>query len=144
MDRCAIVDDVVNFLPQLLPVFVVNAKSLDELIGELPEKYQSANLGTLGSAEQLTVFLTGATGFLGAFLVRDILERTARNVRLIAHVRGVKESGAALERLRRSLKGYGLWKDEWTGRLSTVVGDLSKSNLGIDDENWTDAPLWMT
>ena len=112
------------------------AKSLDELIGELPEKYQSANLETLGSAEQLTVFLTGATGFLGAFLVRDILERTARNVRLIAHVRGVKESGAALERLRRSLKGYGLWKDEWTGRLSTVVGDLSKTNLGIDDENW--------
>ncbi|KAL2157963.1 hypothetical protein VTH06DRAFT_4772 [Thermothelomyces fergusii] len=112
------------------------AKSLDELLHRLPEKYQSADGETLASAEQLTIFLTGATGFLGSYLVRDILDRTARSVRLIAHVRGVKDPAAALSRLRRSLQGYGLWKEEWGGRLGAVVGDLSKPQLGIDDATW--------
>ena len=112
------------------------AKSLDELIAQLPTKYQTADLDALNSAQELTVFLTGATGFLGSYLVKEILDRTARSVKLIAHVRGAKEPSAALERLRRSLQSYGLWKKEWTGRLSAVVGDLSQSQLGIDDATW--------
>ncbi|KAK3309855.1 uncharacterized protein B0T15DRAFT_16277 [Chaetomium strumarium] len=112
------------------------AKSLDELLRQLPETFLSADAETLASAENLTIFLTGATGFLGSYLLRDVLDRTARNVKLIAHVRGVKEPSAALARLQRSLQGYGLWKDEWAGRLSAVVGDLSKAQLGIDDATW--------
>lgn len=112
------------------------AQSLDELLGQLPEKYQTADPAALDSAETLTIFLTGATGFLGSYLVRDILDRTSRNVKLISHVRGVKESGAALERLRRSLQSYGLWKDAWTDRISAVVGDLSQPQLGLDEATW--------
>ncbi|KAL2137283.1 hypothetical protein VTI74DRAFT_5014 [Chaetomium olivicolor] len=112
------------------------SKSLDELLQQLPAKYQSADPETLATAEKLTIFLTGATGFLGSYLVQDILERTARSVKLIAHVRGVKDPSAALARLQRSLQGYGLWKEEWAGRLSAVVGDLSKPQLGIDDATW--------
>ncbi|KAK3335904.1 hypothetical protein B0T19DRAFT_364497 [Cercophora scortea] len=112
------------------------AQSLDELVNQLPAKYQSADLEIIGSSEQLTIFLTGATGFLGSYLVKDILDRTARNVKLVAHVRGVKDPAAALARLRRSLQGYGLWKDEWLARLSAVVGDLSQPQLGIDDATW--------
>lgn len=110
------------------------AKSLDELTSQLPDKYQTADLE--GASGKLTIFLTGATGFLGSYLVKDILDRTSRDVKLIAHVRGVKDSTAALQRLRRSLQGYGLWSDDWQGRLSAVVGDLSKPQLGIDDSTW--------
>lgn len=112
------------------------AKSLDELLHQLPAKYQSASLENLDSAKQVTVFLTGATGFLGSYLIRDVMERISRNLKLVAHVRGVKDSSAALARLKRSLQSYGLWKDEWAGRLSAVVGDLSKPQLGIDDATW--------
>ncbi|KAK4116809.1 large subunit of L-aminoadipate-semialdehyde dehydrogenase [Canariomyces notabilis] len=112
------------------------SKSLDELLHQLPAKYQSADTVALSSTEQLTVFLTGATGFLGSYLVQDVLGRTARAVKLIAHVRGAKEPSAALARLQRSLRGYGLWQDEWSGRLSAVVGDLSQPNLGMDDNTW--------
>ncbi|KAI1100056.1 large subunit of L-aminoadipate-semialdehyde dehydrogenase [Jackrogersella minutella] len=111
-------------------------KSLDELTSQLPDRYQSADLEILGTSGSLTVFLTGATGFLGSYLVKDILERTSRNVKLIAHVRGVKDSTAALQRLRRSLQGYGLWSDDWQERLGAVVGDLSKPQLGVDDSTW--------
>ncbi|KAI1469225.1 large subunit of L-aminoadipate-semialdehyde dehydrogenase [Daldinia caldariorum] len=114
----------------------VYAKSLDELTNQLAEKYQSADLKALDESQSPTIFLTGATGFLGSYLVKDILDRTSREVKLIAHVRGVKDSAAALQRLRRSLQSYGLWKDEWQKRLSAVVGDLSKPQLGIDDSTW--------
>ncbi|KAI1479590.1 large subunit of L-aminoadipate-semialdehyde dehydrogenase [Daldinia eschscholtzii] len=125
--------DTSNDEQETTPVY---AKSLDELTSKLADKYQSADPKALDEAQSLTIFLTGATGFLGSYLVKDILDRTSREVKLIAHVRGAKDSTAALQRLRRSLQGYGLWKDEWEKRLSTVVGDLSKPQLGIDDSTW--------
>lgn len=112
------------------------ARSLDELVKQLPSQYQSADPSTIRAGPRPTIFLTGATGFLGAYLIKDILERTSRSLRLVAHVRGVKDSTAGTERLRRSLEGYGLWKEEWAGRLSTVVGDLARPQLGIEDDDW--------
>ncbi|KAI0122333.1 large subunit of L-aminoadipate-semialdehyde dehydrogenase [Daldinia grandis] len=125
--------DTTSDTQEATPVYT---KSLDELTGQLAGKYQSADLNALGDSKSLTIFLTGATGFLGSYLVKDVLDRTSREVKLIAHVRGVKDSAAALQRLRRSLQGYGLWKNEWQERLSAVVGDLSKPQLGIDDSTW--------
>lgn len=112
------------------------AKSLDELLNTLPATYQTADPTALRESSNPTLFLTGATGFLGAYIIMDILERTARSVKLIAHVRGVKDTKAAMERLQRSLNAYGLWKDEWSSRLSCVVGDLTKPQLGLDEETW--------
>ncbi|KAH7156929.1 hypothetical protein EDB81DRAFT_840883 [Dactylonectria macrodidyma] len=112
------------------------ARSLDELLKELPQSYQSADPSTIRAKAKPIVFLTGATGFLGAYLIKDVLERTSRELKLIAHVRGVKDSNAGLARLRRSLEGYGLWNDAWEPRLSCVVGDLSKPQLGIESSVW--------
>ena len=112
------------------------SQSLDELLKRLPTTYQTADPVAICASANPMVFLTGATGFLGAYIIKDILERTSRAVRLIAHVRSVKDSKAALDRLRRSLQGYGLWHDEWSTRLSCVVGDLSKPQLGIEQGTW--------
>ena len=112
------------------------AKSLEELLKQLPATYQTAEPATIRASAKPTVFLTGATGFLGAYLIKDVLERTSRAVRLIAHVRNAKDPKAALDRLRRSLQGYGLWQDEWLPRLSCVVGDLSKPQLGVEAKTW--------
>lgn len=112
------------------------AQSLDELVGQLPKTYQTADPAVGRASAKPTVFLTGATGFLGAYIIKDILERTSRAVRLIAHVRSVKDSKTAFDRLRRSLQAYGLWRDEWSGRLTCVIGDLSKPQLGIEQQTW--------
>jgi L-aminoadipate-semialdehyde dehydrogenase len=114
----------------------VYTQSLDELLKRLPTKYPTADPATIRESAKPTVFLTGATGFLGAYIIKDVLDRTSHAVRLIAHVRNVKDSKAALDRLRRSLQGYGLWQDEWSTRLSCVVGDLSKPQLGIEQHTW--------
>jgi L-aminoadipate-semialdehyde dehydrogenase len=112
------------------------AESLEELLKQLPTTYHTADPATIRASATPTVFLTGATGFLGAYIVKDILERTSRAVRLIAHVRSAKDSKAALDRLRRSLQSYGIWRDEWLTRLTCIVGDLSKPQLGVDPHTW--------
>ena len=112
------------------------SRSLDELLKRLPTVYRTADPTTIRRSARLTVFLTGATGFLGAYIIKDVMDRTRHAVRLIAHVRNASDSKAALDRLRRSLLGYGLWQDEWSTRLSCVVGDLSKPHLGIEQHVW--------
>ncbi|KAH7318213.1 alpha-aminoadipate reductase [Stachybotrys elegans] len=112
----------------------VYAKSLDELMSTaLEAKYPSADPDALGPSKSATFFLTGATGFLGAYLVKDILER--ENTKLIAHIRA-KDLSFAKERLTRSLKGYGLWQESWVGRIECVTGDLTKPRLGLSDDSW--------
>lgn len=110
------------------------AQSLETLLGSLDAKYQTADPATLSPASKTTVFVTGATGFLGSYIVRDLLAR--ENVHVIAHVRGTKGVPAALERLQKSLRGYGVWQDSWAPRLSAVIGDLTQPRLGLDDETW--------
>ncbi|ODA78900.1 hypothetical protein RJ55_04490 [Drechmeria coniospora] len=110
------------------------SKSLDHLVDTLDAAYQGADPDALGPSSGATFFLTGATGFLGAYLVKDILDRD--NTKLIAHIRGAKDLAFAKERLARSLKGYGLWRDAWADRIACVLGDLSKPRLGLDDASW--------
>lgn len=111
------------------------SKSLDQLLLELSNSYQTADAASIRARSNPTVFLTGSTGFLGAFVIKDLLERTSRKIRVIAHVRA-KDHKSGLDRLRRSLLAYGLWKDEWAARLSAVIGDLSKSQLGMSAQTW--------
>lgn len=112
----------------------VYSDSLNKLIETLDAKYQSADPDALTPSNGATFFLTGATGFLGAYLAKDILDR--KNTKLIACIRGAKDLEFAKERLIRSLRGYGLWQDCWADRVSCVIGDISKPRLGLDDASW--------
>ena len=85
--------------------------------------------------DPLTVFLTGASGFLGTFLLRDLLERTSPPITVIAHVRA-KSSDAALLRLKNSCAAYGVWHPSWASRLICVTGNLGEDNLSIDSESY--------
>ncbi|MER6416191.1 thioester reductase domain-containing protein, partial [Streptomyces humidus] len=87
-------------------------------------------------AEQVTtvvadpgeVFLTGATGFVGAFLLRDLMRSTGATVHCL--VRGADAAGA-LDRLRANLTWYGIWDDIDRDRLSVLTGDLAEPRFGL-------------
>ncbi|EED19599.1 alpha-aminoadipate reductase Lys2, putative [Talaromyces stipitatus ATCC 10500] len=111
------------------------AKSLDHLLTVLPEKFQAADPATVRASASPTIFITGATGFLGGFIIKDLLERNSRKLHIIAHVRA-KDAESGMARLERSLKGYGLWQDSWKSRITCVAGDLSKPQLGLSDDEW--------
>lgn len=84
-----------------------------------------------------TIFLTGATGFLGAFILRDLLSRTSQVKKVICHVRA-KTVDAAMSRLRESGEGRGAWDEAWVeqGLIEAVVGDLDSAQLGMADDVW--------
>ncbi|KAF4951670.1 hypothetical protein FGADI_7322 [Fusarium gaditjirri] len=112
----------------------VDSYSLDELTNALDAKYQGADPEALSPSNGATFVLTGATGFLSAYLAKDTLDR--KNTELIACIRGAKDLKFAKEPFVRPLKGYGLLQDSWTERVSCVIGDLSKPRLGLDDASW--------
>jgi thioester reductase-like protein len=75
------------------------------------------------------VLVTGATGFLGAFLVRQLLETTDAHVCCL--VRNGRGDAAALARVRNNLAQYGLWTDHHEHRLSISSGDLTQPQFGL-------------
>ncbi|KFU81320.1 hypothetical protein BB31_10635 [Amycolatopsis lurida NRRL 2430] len=95
------------------------------LRGVLPEP-----LPPRGSDAVSEILLTGATGFVGAYLVRELLAR--ENLRVHCLVRAADERAGWL-RLRENLDRYGLWDDVDEKRVSVVPGDLSAPGLGLAD-----------
>ncbi|GAA3851416.1 hypothetical protein GCM10022227_05860 [Streptomyces sedi] len=79
------------------------------------------------------ILLTGASGFLGAFLLRDLMRTTTARVHCL--VRGADEA-AARARLRDSLEWYRVLEDIEEERLTVVVGDLAEERLGLDEERF--------
>jgi thioester reductase-like protein len=74
-----------------------------------------------------SVLLTGATGFLGAFLLQEILRQTTATVHCLVRA---ADPGAAEERIRRNLRSYRL-EEPPAGRIAGVPGDLSAPLLGL-------------
>ncbi|MFJ4969429.1 thioester reductase domain-containing protein, partial [Streptomyces sp. NPDC088755] len=81
--------------------------------------------------EPREVLLTGASGFLGAFLLRDLMRGTRARIHCL--VRGADDT-AAYERLRSSLEWYRVWDEIDPDRLSVVSGDLARPRLGLTEE----------
>ncbi|MEW1654275.1 amino acid adenylation domain-containing protein [Streptomyces sp. NPDC093707] len=74
--------------------------------------------------------LTGASGFLGAFLLRDLLESTGASVDCLVRARDTAEGA---HRLRSGLERYGLWKDHYSDLIHPLPGDLAAPGLGLSD-----------
>ncbi|KAF2478870.1 hypothetical protein BDY17DRAFT_305963 [Neohortaea acidophila] len=93
---------------------------------------------SLKSAE--TVLLTGATGFLGAFLLNDLLESTSARIVCLVRFRetGEDQIPAGIAKLRRNLIDYGVWKDSIMERIEILPGNLSSKRFGLSPDKFND------
>ena len=110
--------------------------NLVEQIEKLPASIPAISSDYPRTDTGVSILLTGATGFLGAYVMRDALMRSPPN-HVYAHVRAyTHEQG--MERLRTTCTAYGLWEDHWAteGNLEVVLGDLEKPKLGMSDEDY--------
>ena len=116
--------------------YAADARELVE--SQLPKAYPSATtrLTHLRNHGGATVLLTGATGFLGAYILRDLLNRTSPSVaKVLVHVRA-KDAATALSRVINSCLAYGVWNPAWLPRLVGVAGELGGPQIGVDDATW--------
>ena len=99
----------------------------------LPSDIQPSNSERCSVHDASTVLLTGATGFLGAFLLTDLLEHT--NARIICLVRisdpTEDDKPAAIARIRKNLLDLGLWKDSILDRIEILPGNVARKQLGL-------------
>lgn len=80
------------------------------------------------------MFLTGATGFLGAFVLAELLDRTEATVRCLVRCSG-EADGAA--RIRTAMTHYRIWREEYARRIVPVPGDLAEPRLGMGEEEFS-------
>jgi amino acid adenylation domain-containing protein/thioester reductase-like protein len=85
--------------------------------------------------EPKKILLTGATGFVGAFLLHDLLKQTAADIYCLLRADDIAQG---LQRLRRNLDSYQLWDESLAHRISPVLGDLGSPRLGLSEETFNE------
>jgi thioester reductase-like protein len=74
------------------------------------------------------ILLTGATGFLGAFLLDELLRETDAEIVCLVRARDEEQ---ARERIARNLQQYGLRHPQFAKRVVAISGNLEESLLGL-------------
>ena len=75
------------------------------------------------------VLLTGATGFVGRFVLRDLLSMEGG---LVVHclVRAT-DGERGLQRLRGALEEADMWDEAFAARIRVVIGDVGEARFGL-------------
>nr|AZL87950.1 aspergillic acid non-ribosomal peptide sythetase-like (NRPS-like) (AsaC) [Aspergillus sp. 'korhogoensis'] len=88
------------------------------------------------------VFLTGATGFLGTYFLRELIDRPdVRNVQCLVRA---SDAHSARARLLGALDKYGLgWADN-LDKVTAIAGDLGKDLFGLSETEFHELALWTS
>ena len=87
-------------------------------------------------AEVREVLLTGATGFVGRFMLRELL---CLDGDLLVHclVRAA-DAEHGLQRLRAAMQEAGIWDEALAARIRVVAGDIGEAHLGLGQTAFDD------
>lgn len=76
-----------------------------------------------------SILITGMTGFLGSFLLNELLRQT--HAQIYCLVRPDNNSDPFLK-IKKVLESYSLWQEEYAQRIIPVTGDLARPLLGLE------------
>jgi len=85
------------------------------------------------TAEPTRILLTGATGFLGAFLLRELLLQTQAEIYCLVRS---DDAESAKKRIQSSLEYYSIWDEHLSYRIIPIAGDLAQPLLGLSEEQF--------
>ncbi len=79
------------------------------------------------------ILLTGATGFLGAHLLAELMQHGRARVHCLVRA---ADGAAATQRVLANLRRFDLADGVDSSRIVALPGDLSAPRLGLDTETW--------
>lgn len=83
--------------------------------------------------ELAAILLTGATGFLGAFILHELLQQTQAEIYCLVRSPNA-ESGK--QKIQSNLERYRVWDERLLDRIIPIPGDLSLPLLGLSSEEF--------
>ena len=83
--------------------------------------------------EPFNIFLTGATGFVGVFLLYELLQQTDATVYCLIRATDIQ---SGMNKLKHHLESNLLWHESFSKRIVPVIGDLSKPLLGLGEKQF--------
>ncbi|OQS15695.1 hypothetical protein B0T36_06805 [Nocardia donostiensis] len=95
----------------------------------LEPEIDATGIAAAARTEPEEVLLTGATGFVGAHLLQELLHATSARVWCL--VRG-DDDDHAHKRIRNALEKYQIWDESYNGRIVAVASDLAAPRFGLD------------
>lgn len=84
------------------------------------------------NAQPEQIFLTGATGFLGAFLLDELLKETTANIHCLVRADSIEEGQ---QKICSNLERY-LVATRASSRIIPVLGDLAKPFFGLHEQQF--------
>lgn len=81
------------------------------------------------AGEPQHILVTGATGFLGAYLVDRLLRQTTAQIYCLVRC---AHDGEALHKLEKALRKHQLWDPALRHRIVPVRGDLTRVRFGLE------------
>lgn len=104
---------------------------MKQMVQEFSNSLLPSNASRLRTnSEGLTVVLTGSSGSLGSYILDDALARPE-----ITKIICLNRSADSKSRQRSSHASKGLTQD-WQGKVDFLQADLSKPQLGLDDDGY--------
>lgn len=106
-------------------------KALEYLLRHRQEETNTNNLKPSN-----TCLLTGASGFVGTYFLKEILDNT--NLKVACLVRAANDE-AGLQRIRKTAAKFKVkLVPNWEDRVEIIIGDMSKKQFGLSDERYQD------
>ncbi|CAF1184558.1 unnamed protein product [Adineta steineri] len=78
------------------------------------------------------IFITGTTGFVGAFVLSELLTTFSSKCQFVCLVRCNNEN--PFDRIQNNMLFYKIWKDEYKQQILPLKGDLTKFHFDLNDE----------
>ncbi|MFI9507302.1 amino acid adenylation domain-containing protein [Nocardia sp. NPDC052566] len=122
-----------GFFPAPVPALTVSEPTSQILADARLELAVATGAGPDGHDRPEQVLLTGATGFLGRFLLRELLAHTGAPIHCLVRARDPEHATA---RVLAALATAGDLDDGWADRIEAVPADLSAPRFGLSQPRW--------
>ncbi len=83
----------------------------------------------LKPSECKNVLLTGGTGFVGPFILSELMKRSSYQVYCLVRA---DDTATGLIRIKDNMERYFLWDSSYKKRITIICGDLEKPLMGLE------------